>query len=465
MRKYFKLTLLTLALSGWSCQGFLDENPKNFIAPTNYYQSASDALASVNAVYDMLSHWGAYDREIYLLTELSTDNMDLLTTNQERVQIDDYQMDAGNSIFRNAWQNLYEGATRANITVDRVPGIKSMDAKLRDRIVGEARFLRAFYYYNLVRLWGDVPLVMKEVASLEGLNIPRTPAADVYTQIIADLQYAEQTLPPKYTGADVGRVTSGAARSLLTSVYLTRKQWPLAAAKAQEVIDSKAYQLYDNYADNFAIPLKNGKESIFEGQALANTGGNDQSRMYTNFAPMPANEFGQRAYGGFGPTPELFASYEPGDTRKALYLTEQGGKKLPRPLFNKYVDPAGTENNNSNNWPYLRYADVLLMAAEALNEAGKTTEALPYLNQVRKRAGLAPVTGTDQAEVRAAIRKDRRLELVLEGHRWFELVRYGTLVSTMKAAGKNQVQEVNNLFPIPLRELDTNPALTQNPGY
>lgn len=465
MKKYMIISLLVLALTSLSCQGFLDENPKNFIAPTNFYQSAADALASVNSVYDKLSNWGAFDRQIYLLTELSTDNMDILSSNQERIQIDNYQMDAGNSIFRDAWQDLYEGVTRANITIDRVPGIKAMDAKLRDRIVGEAHFLRAFYYYNLVRLWGDAPLVTKEVASLEGLDLPRTPAATIYEQIIADLQSAEQSLPAKYTGADVGRATSGAAKTLLTSVYLTRKQWALAAAKAQEVIDSKAYQLYDNYADNFAIPLKNGKESIFEGQALASTGSNDQSQMYTNFAPSPANEFGQRAYGGFGPTPELFASYEPGDTRKGLYLTEQKGKKLPRPMFNKYVDPAGTENNNSNNWPYLRYADLLLMAAEALNESGKTAESLPFLNQVRKRAGLAPVTSTAQAEVRAAIRRERRLELVLEGHRWFDLVRYGTLVSTMKAAGKDKVQEINNVFPIPLRELDTNPALAQNPGY
>ena len=225
MKKYLTLSLLTLALVGQSCQGFLDENPQNFIAPTNFYKSAADALASVNAVYDKLSNWGTFDRQIYLLTELSTDNMDLIGSNQERVQIDNYQMDANNSVFRDAWQDLYQGVTRANITIDRVPGIGAMDAKLRDRIVGEARFLRAFYYYNLVRLWGDVPLITKEVASLEGLNVPRDPVEKVYAQIVADLQYAEQNLPLKYTGADVGRATSGAAKTLLTSVYLTRKQW------------------------------------------------------------------------------------------------------------------------------------------------------------------------------------------------------------------------------------------------
>lgn len=465
MKKYLILPLLSLTLLSQSCSDFLEENPANFIAPINYYQSAADAIASVNAAYDPLVGWGVYEREIYLLGELSTDNMDLLATNQERAQIDNYQMDGGNSIFRDAWQRLYRGVSRTNATIDRVSGMTNMDAKLRDRIVAEGKFLRAFYYYNIVRLWGDVPLIIAETASLEGLSVPRDPAEKVYAQIIADLQAAEQNLPLKYSGADVGRATSGAAKTLLAHVYLTRKQWSAAAAKAKEVIDSKTYQLTKNYADNFAITLKNGVESIFECQAMANVGGDDQGRVYTNFAPNPINEFGQRSYGNFGPTAELFSDYEVGDTRKTLYLTEQGGKKLPRPLFNKYVDPSGTENNNSNNWPYLRYAELLLIYAEAQNEAGNPAEAIPYLNQVRSRAGLSATKATAQADLREAIRKDRRMELVLEGQRWFDLVRYGTLVSTMKAKGKTLIQDFNMLFPIPQRELDTNPNLTQNTGY
>lgn len=462
MKKRLLLLLLLGGLSQ-SCQ-FLDENPAGFIAPTNFYKSSSDALASVNAAYNQLSRWGAFEREIYLLTELSTDNMDLFTTNQERAQVDNYTFDSANGIFLAAWSYLYLGVNLANTTISRVPGVP-MDVALRDRIVGEARFLRAFYYYQIVRLWGDAPLLTAEVASLEGLNVPRDPAEKIYAQIIEDLQFAEAKLPAKFTGANVGRATSGAAKSLLASVYLTRKQWALAAGKTKEVIDSKVYQLNKAYADNFAIPLKNGIESIFECQAQANTGGDDQSRLYTNFAPQPSNQYGARAYGGFGPTHELFNAHETGDARKGLYLTEQNGKQLFRPHFNKYVDPAGTENNNSNNWPYLRYADVLLMHAEALTEAGILAEALTSLNLVRTRAGLPASKAATQAELREAIRTERRMELFLEGHRWFDLVRYGTLVSTMKAKGKTSIEEKHTKFPIPLREIDTNPALTQNPGY
>ncbi len=236
-------------------------------------------------------------------------------------------------------------------------------------------------------------------------------------------------------------------------------------------MDLNVYRLAPNYADNFAISKKNGPESIFEGQALANTGDNDVGRIYTNFAPMPQNEYGQRAYGGFLPTLELYNSYEPGDVRKELYLTGDyttpaGVKvKVDRPHINKYVDPSGTENNNSNNWPYLRYADVLLMYAEAQNELGNAQEAATYLNQVRNRAKLPNTPAATQAELRQAIEKERRLELAFEGHRWFDLVRTGKLVTTMRAKGKTGIQEYHVLYPVPQRERDVNPSLTQNDGY
>lgn len=470
---------ILLAMLSQSCSKFLDENPDNFISPVNFYKTEADAVAAVNAVYDVLSEWGAYEREIYLMTELSTDNMDLNGRNQARLQLDDYVIDPNNNIIRDAWQSLFDGVNRANTVIGNVPAAASIPEAVRKRVEAEARFLRAFYYFNLVRLYGDVPLLTSETQSLTGLDVAREPVAKVYELIVEDLKVAESNLPLSYTGINKGRITQGAAKSLLAKVYLTMagnplkdtQKWSLAAAKALEVINSNQYALWDNYADNFAIPLKNGKESVFEGQTQANNAGNDVSRIYTNFAPSPQNPFGQRAYGGFLPTLELYNTYESSDERKELYLTQNYttpkgvAVKVTRPYINKYVDSNGSENNNSNNWPYIRYADVLLMYAEAANETGNALEALKYLNKVRNRAGLGDVLTTDQAQLRDIIANERRLELAFEGHRWFDLVRTGKLISTMLAKGKTNIKDYHVLYPIPQRERDVNPKLSQNPGY
>lgn len=478
MKKKSLIAFLILLLAQ-SCVKKLDENPDNFIAPKNFYKNSADAIAAVNAVYDPLSNWGAYEREIYLMTELSTDNMDLSGRNQERAQLDDYLIDASNNVILNTWSNFYSGINRANTVVGRIPQVNSVPSALRARIEGEARFLRAFYYFNLVRLFGEVPLIITETSSLQGLDVTRNSVSNVYEQIIKDLEFAEQNLPLSYSGADVGRLTNGAAKTLLAKVYLTMagnplkdaSKFELAGKKAKEVIETQQYNLLSRYEDNFSIALKNGKESIFEGQALANSPGNDVSRMYTNFAPQPQNPFGQRAYGGFFPSVELYNSYEDPDTRKKLYLTQTyttpGGAKITvsRPHINKYVDPAGSENNNSNNWPYLRYADAILMYAEAMNETGRMTEAITYVNMIRNRAGLVNTTASNQSQLRDVIEKERRLELAFEGHRWFDLVRTGKFISTMIANGKTAIKDFHVLYPIPQRERDVNPKLTQNTGY
>jgi starch-binding outer membrane protein, SusD/RagB family len=459
-----KLLFINLLLIALQACNFLEEDPKNFISPGNFYKNPADAIAAVNAVYDPLNEISASARELYLMAELSTDNMDLNGRNQERVQIDEYLTVPNNSIILNMWETNYRGINRANAVIGRVPAI-AMDPALRDRILGEARFLRAYYYFNLVRFFGDVPLVTTETNSLKGLNVARNPAEAVYQTIVEDLLAAEPLLPLSYSGADVGRATQGAAKALLAKVYLTRGEWQAAAAKAREVIDSKAYILLDNYADNFAVALKNGKEAIFECQAIANFGFNDSGNAPTNFGPMPQNQFGHRAYGGFWPTFEILAAYEPGDSRARLYLDSLNGKPLSRPHINKYIDPTGNENNNNNNWPLLRYADVILMYAEAVNEGGNVQEAAAYLNQIRSRAKLPATTAVTQTGLREAIEKERRLELAFEGHRWFDLVRTGKLIETMRAKGKTGIQGFHVLYPIPQREMDTNPSLTQNEGY
>ena len=332
-------------------------------------------------------------------------------------------------------------------------------------------------YFNLVRFFGDVPLILTEITDpLQGYDYGRTPAADVYAQIIKDLSEAEAILPATYTGADVGRATSGASKSLLGSVYLTQKNYASALGKFKEVVDGGTYSLLPNYADLFKPANKNSKESIFEVQYKKGNIGEGSS--YANsYAPTNSGN-AVIAFGGGGnniPTADLESSYEPGDLRKAVSLatsyTNASGVKVDAYYIKKYADPPVVANDSEDDWYVLRYADVLLMYAETLNETGKTADALTYLNQVRKRAGLANKTITTQAEMRLALEQERRVELAFEGHRWFDLVRTDRAIPVLNAKAaaigiKTPLTTNNLLFPIPQSQIDINPGkITQNLGY
>ena len=304
----------------------------------------------------------------------------------------------------------------------------------------------------------------------------RTPVADVYTQIIKDLSDAEAALPVSYGVADIGRATSGAAKSLLGKVYLTQKRYADAAAKLKEVIDLSTYALLPNYADLFVAANKNSKESIFEVQYKKGNIG-EGSGFANSYAPENSGN-AVIAFGGGGnnhPTPDLANSYEATDPRKNVSLASSyinsSGAKVDYYYIKKYADPPVVSGDSGDDWYVLRYADVLLMYAEALNETGKPADALPYLNQVRKRVGLADKTTTVQADLRLAIEQERRVELAFEGHRWFDLVRTGRALPILQAKAtaigiKTALTENNLIFPIPQSQIDINPTkIKQNPGY
>jgi hypothetical protein len=370
---------------------------------------------------------------------------------------------------------------RANAAVNRIPSI-SMDESLKNRLVGEAKFLRAFYYFYLVPWYGGVPLILTETQSLDaGKGITRASADEVYAQIIRDLEDAEGSLPDRFTGADVGRATAGAAKGMLTQVYLTRKEYTRARDKAREIIDNAGkygYGLWDTYADVFKVSNKNGKEAVFEIQFVG--GGVGQGNgLITYMAPENSPVTG-RGFGSFYPTPELYNSYKPGDKRKELYISSyvnNAGRTIQTfPHFNKYVDPtASTFPQGNNNFPYLRYADILLMFAEAENEvSGPTPQALEAANPIRRRAYGLSLNAPSAMDFTASLGKngfrqqiweERRWEFAAEAQRWFDLVRTDRLVSVLSAKGKTSVQEKHRVFPIPQREIDLNPQLSQNDGY
>jgi tetratricopeptide (TPR) repeat protein len=357
-----------------------------------------------------------------------------------------------------------------------------MDTVLRSRLVNEARFLRGLLYFNLVRMFGSVPLLVKEDPPVD----PKPASVDdIYNQITEDLSAAE-ALPASYpVGNGRGRATSGAAKAILAKVYLTRKNYQQAAALAKEVIDSKQYSLWADFADVFKLSSRNGKEAIFS-VGFGDGGGKisfwEVGQFLVRLLPKELSAEGvQNAQGWQIPTQALYDSYNPDDQRRAAtFITDvhnsDGSITHIRPYIRKYWDSAAEPQGNgtANDFPVIRYADVLLMYAEAMNELGNTAVALDYLNQVHRRAYGYPVdqpspvdyTGLSQDALRKAIWQERRWEFVAEGQEWFMLARSGTLETAVPLAKPGVTpQQKNYLFPLPQRELDLNANLKQNTGY
>ncbi|MBD2754358.1 RagB/SusD family nutrient uptake outer membrane protein [Spirosoma validum] len=459
-------SLLSLA----SCNDdFLALTPETDRNTTNFYQTAADFNNAVVGTYNALKQSGVYGTSLYWMGEVSTDNTDYGVTTRQAVNVDNFQFvdhtyTSLNDIIFAAWRDHYRAISRANAILTRIEGASIAD-NLKMQYKGEAQFLRALFYFDLVRLFGDVPLITTEITTPDGASsLSRTPAEDVYKLIISDLQSAEQALPVSYGTADIGRVPQGAAKALLGKVYLTRKDWATAAAKLKEVITSAKYQLLPKYADVFSYATPTNAEILFNVQYKSgNTG------QGSGFGPVQASE-GARITGGSMryPTADMETAYEAGDQRKSFSMKssyiDATGQSVNQRYVSKYVQFGALASDSDIDFPVLRYADVLLMYAEALNEVGFNPEAVTYLNQVRKRAGLADTKATNQASFRLSIEQERRVEFAFENQRWFDLIRTGRYVTVMNAKSL-KVQDFNTLYLIPQREIDLNKSLKQNPGY
>jgi starch-binding outer membrane protein, SusD/RagB family len=486
--------VLSLAAVGFvgACDNFLNPNPTDVLAPENFYKTSSDAIAAVNGIYEQQKwgHWLGY----WYISDIATDDV-IATANfgSDGHRMSNYVFDPSEWPLGDMWGNRFTTINRANAVLDRVPAI-GMDEALKARLLGEARFFRAMSYFDLVRTFGDVPLMEHEVKSLKGLDVSRTPAAQVYALIVSDLQAAATALPASYSGSDIGRATSGAAKTLLAKVYLTEKDWTNAAATAAQVISSGRYSLNARWKDNFTISKEiTNPESIFEENydGVLDPGAGSVMMLFS----LPSNFPGGDAYGLMQVTPSLVNQFAANDQRgnHGTFMispyTDASGRTITWALpdgaaFDKYLDETSTQNmtargwaQQSNNWVVLRYADVLLMYAEAVNEggaaSGMTKEAA--LNAVRTRAGIAAIGTLSQAVFRDSVRLERRREFVFEGSRWFDLSRWGILDATIRAKtaevatlypGETSVHGVtSNLMPVPQSELDINPKLTQNAGW
>ncbi|WP_281636206.1 RagB/SusD family nutrient uptake outer membrane protein [Flavobacterium marginilacus] len=470
----------------------LEVTPTSFITEENFFKTQDDAVASVTAVYASLSldpgEQSLFGRNLYFLTDMASDyaSAGVSATNPQVRALSSLTHDATSDRVQVAWRQIYAGINRANIAIDNIPRAAGSDV-IKTRLINEAKFIRGLLYFQAVRLWGGVPIVLHEPASiqLESLKSKRATVEEVYAQIILDLKDAE-SLPAAYPANDAGRATSGAAKAILAKVYLTRKDWSNTILKAKEVINGGyGYALFENFQDIFTKTKKNGKEHIFSVQFEPNQAGNGssgstfQATSFTGFtATEPADIISDVAL--------FYDIYAAGDTRRDVTYKKQLLNPatgtlytFPKPIFGKYLDLTNlaAPSNVAINFPIIRYADVLLSLAEAINEKdGATLEAHELVNQVRRRAFGKPISTPDAAvdligltepQLREAIREERKKEFVQEGQRWFDLVRWGTLVTEIKkVTAKNSVSERNNLYPIPQSERNIDPVgLPQNPGY
>jgi hypothetical protein len=492
MKKLHTDTIIALLLSAAalsSCNK-LTENPSSVIVSSQFFKTSSDAVSAVNAVYGTLNSDPAgdfplYGRQLNLLVENGSDNQvySPSNTNPDVRAMGTTTYIASNSRIQKVWQQLYYGINRANIAIDNIPAIQ-IDTVLKLRLIRESKFIRALLYFNLVRLYGDVPLVLHNPGSidLDKLLVSRTAVDAVYAQIVSDLKDATN-LPKTYAGADVGRATGGAVHALLAKVYVTRKDWADALTELTTVINGGyGYALFPNYRDVFQKATKNGVEHIFSVQFETNLGEANSvqnlSQSFTSFntgtfpIDIPADS-------------SVFKLFSKTDTRRAVtfydsvYNAATGKyvvyKNAYTPYFNKFVDyslsPLSTQAQSGVNYPVIRYADVLLLYAEVLNEINGAPNGDAYnaINQVRSRAGVAGLTaGLGQSAFRDSVFLERRKEFIQEGHRWFDLVRQGgtVLVDALhKIPAKSAASAKNNLFPIPQVEIQLNPQLKQNPGY
>jgi hypothetical protein len=475
------------------CEGFLDIRPQGQLTQEAFPTTAADALLAVNATYTTLRQWHYHSGGYPILDIMSDDAHKGSNPNDQLPTIgpyDTFEHTATQDGLDRWWSTLYEGIKRCNVVIEKVPHI-AMDADLISSCVAEAKFIRALLYFDLVRAWGGVPIVL---TTTPPIRLERSSGDEVYTLIIDDLLAAIPDLGTRSEQSpdQLGRATSGAAKALLAKVYLFRKDFVNAEKYALEVINSGEYELETLFEDANSKAGEHGVESVFEIGAMEVAGTEGGGDQYANTQGVRGTP--NRGWGFNRPSLDLQYSFESGDPRMdatIIFLGEvldgveirgdgttpdeirdDQGNLLEIECYNQKVWIPGTTTITQfgHNRRLIRYADVLLMAAEALNENDDPTNALDYLNRVRKRARqgndaiLPDITETNKDNLRDLILEERRHELALEGHRYWDLVRTGKAVEVLGplgfTAGKHE------LLPIPQNEIDISQgALEQNPNW
>lgn len=478
------IVLATLAGCG---KDFLNQSPEANLTDKNYWQTESDIQQGVNGAYSSLRGMGTFSNWIF--GEMRSDNTTFQYNAPQRGQVNREQVDqflanSTNTLIQDYWRDAYASILRCNDVLENIVNI-SMTEAAKKQAIGEVKFLRAFHYFNLVRQFGGVPLRLTVTKSPDdAASKGRATTEEVYQQIILDLTDASNDLPNvgDYTAKDKGRVSKGSANALLGKVYMTLKRFDDALIALRKV---SGYSLVPNYADIFKPDNKNNVESIFEIQYYATTGTNLSSNFMYWFVPFNSgsvitqDQTTNLSYdsGWNTPTTDLISTYEAGDLRKDVSLAEgftDASGFVAVPYVKKFNHGFVLPGQTDVNFPVLRYADVVLMIAESLNEQGFVAdgEAFTLLNDIRRRGNLLPKTTTNpvaalrvtsQDQFRQAVAQERQVELAFENHRWYDLVRTGKAVEVMNAHGIREIAKIPSQFPSGAYQLTENKTLLPIP--
>ena len=474
MKKYIYIILVIVVFITSCKDDFIDLNPLAQVTSSNFYRTVSDFNLAALGIYEGLQDKN-FVESYFVLGELITENVIINApiggSSDNAYQINEFRVLPFNTHLQTMWQQSYNVIARANTLLARSEAI-DLQSDFQRQYEGEAYFLRAFAHFNLVRIFGDVPLVLSEISPAQAFEIRRTPASQVYDQIISDLLRAEELLPNSYQGSNVGRATTWAAKALLGKVYLSKPtKEPARAIEKFNQISSGGFFLLNDFADVFNPANANNVESIFEIQFKSGLGTQGSpfadlltpnNRLVNQLYPSGTATNGQ---GRGVVTQELVSKFNVEDRRFTASIGEHSNQSGPIFFQKKFNAPSSIFRDGDDNLIILRYADVLLMLAEAHNELNDNAK-FSFINQVRQRAGLSNITVTDlptQQAFKSALLLERQLEFSFEVHRWFDLVRLGEAVNVLGPLG---LQPHMLIYPIPQREIDVSDGLiTQNPNY
>ncbi|RMG67770.1 MAG: RagB/SusD family nutrient uptake outer membrane protein [Bacteroidetes bacterium] len=512
MRKLARNAILLLLVGGIAIacgEKFLTLEPLSGLTEESFFSNEKDAQAALAAAYDALQKYGAYENEFLAKIEwLTVGDMRMEESPADR-ELEALVFNPNNSRFFQIWQRHYQGVARANTVIQRVPEIENIDPEVQEQIVAQAKFLRALFYFGLTKYFGDVPLVTREFTAADDFNVTRTPQAEVFAQIEQDLTDAANVLPDVWDQENSGRATSTAALALLAKVHLHQGEWQDAVSRSEALINKGVHALERDpgntnsaYRNVFSKFNEQNEEIVFATQYRdtdAGGWGQDRDGHFLAARSAPRGIGPENApFGGWSNwVPEAYfveTAFEPGDERRIGQIIgpgethDESGFTMPDTVPPGYSSTGyictkywwGAEPNNSvyssQNIPVLRYAEVLLNYAEALNEVGRTAEAVAAINEIRSRAGLEDFNSADPAEVLDQIFKERRVEMFWEMSFFTDLNRRGMFVDWIQTYRDDVIdgslvlapyitQPDYILLPIPTGELDRNPNLTQNPHY
>ncbi|MGM9507941.1 RagB/SusD family nutrient uptake outer membrane protein [Larkinella sp. GY13] len=505
MRKYINYLALTgFLLTATACSdSFLTLTPKDVLTDANFFLTESDAQAALIGTYAVLQREETFTnvRDAADIEWAMSGDMYEMDGSANRIELHSLNLPSSNTIIRDVYQAAYQGIGRANLVIDGATKMSGINPANQALILGQARFLRALFYYRLVNYFGGVPLITEKLDASSNLAIPRATAAETWKQIETDLQEAAKALPTAWTGtADVGRATKGAALGYLVKASLWQQKWAEAVKYSEDLIATGAYDLIPNFRDVFRESNENNKEILFSTQFRVSPDA-EGNNLVKRTAPRgsPSQYSGSAAWSNFVPQPQWVNAFEKEaggkikDKRYWSVIIGPGEAHQDMPAFVMPKDvPAGWSRtgyivtkywegpaltNSGINPPILRFAEALLNYAEALNEVGRSQDAMQQVNRIRVRAGLAAKPATlNKAEVLDAIFYERRMEFIWEPAGAFsDLNRRGRFIDFIKANRPNikdleidkkpWLSTVPILFPIPRDAWNRNKALEQNPHY